>query len=223
MKIRNTLIALIVASIALMSCNKEENKVLYQSYGIAYPVEDQSYAFKVRTDQGNILIPSNTNYSLEDTTRIYSTFTLENEEDKNLDSLEVSFKFIDDILYKSISTADTSLGDDAIYVRENEIWQSDINGLLNIKFSFDGGGEIHLVNLYLDPEQALSDTLALEFRHNANADPYEKRVNGIVSFDMKLLDNYMNDKDSMFYSVKINRGSTSTYLDEWVGVYKPLE
>lgn len=220
MKFKTLLISIITSAVLLMSCEKEENKVVYHSYGIAYPVEGEDYAFKIKTDLGNTLIPNQANYVIDDITRVYATFSLVNEDESDSDSLEVDFIYMDDILYKNITTADSSLGDDAIYVRQGAVWQSDYNDVLNIAFAYDGRGEIHTVNLYLDTLVNNSDTVHLAFRHNRNADPNNYRVEGLVSFDLKLLQEYMGSKDSIPYQVSINRGTTNTYLNTWMGMYK---
>ena len=221
MKINKMIVALISALVLLVSCENNDSKTLYHSYGLAYPIEGESYSFKLKTDQGETLIPNQNSYNINDTARVYCTFTLMNEDESELDSVEVDFKMMTEILYKPITTQDSALGNDPVYIRKNEIWQSEYNQLLNVKFAFDGGGETHLINLYLAPTTTLQgDTIALELRHNANADPYHVRMEGLISFDLSLLDQFVTPGDSIYYKVNMERSNTYTYLDHWVGVYK---
>jgi len=220
MKLKRLFWALMSCVVLTTSCEKEESKTLYHSYGLAIPVEGEAYSFKINTDLGNVLIPQDDDYHLNDTTRVYVQFTMVNEDDSEMDSIEVELKFMDDILYKSITLQDSALGNDPIYVSEDAIWASSYNDILNIPFSFDGGGVTHLVNLYLDSICPTEDTLFMEFRHNANADAFHNRIGGLVSFDLSLMKDYLADKDSLIYIIDINRGHTHSYIDQWQGVYK---
>lgn len=205
------------------SCLKDESKITYQAFGIAHPVVGENYNYKIVTDDGEILIPAGTSYNIKDSCRVYSTFTFVNEDDYKLDSAEVDFIYIEDILYKPITNRDTSLGNSPIYVRKNKIWQSKYHRILNIPFEFDGGKEKHLISLYYNETKSNQDTVLLEFRHNANADPYNQRISGLVSFDLNCIEDFATVNDSIFYTVTINRGTSNLFINEWTGVYKKQE
>lgn len=219
-----SLLALILASLSLIySCQDESSDPQYHTYGLAYPVADREYSFKIVSDGGKTLIPSNSNYTVDSVRRVYTNFSFINQDDVSEDIVDVKFNLINNILYKGITNQDTSLGDDPVYVRKNEVWHSTTNNILNIPFQLSGGNEIHLLHLYYNPIKSVTDTMVLEFRHNANMDPYESLISGLVSFDLNTIEDNVTVTDSLIYKVSFNRGSTSVYAKEWFGIYKPLE
>lgn len=214
-------IVLFCGTLLLSSCDVDDAPIRYTTYGIAYPVDNESYTFKIKTDNGLVLIPASNNYRVDTISRVYGIFSFVNEADIQNDSAEVKFNYLESILYKQITSEDANLENSLIYVRENYIWQSEYNDVLNIRFEFNGGGEKHLVNLYYNETKSNQDTVLLEFRHNDNNDPHEARLEGLVCFDLKSLDDFITVTDSIVYKITFNKGTTASFIDEWHGVYKP--
>ncbi len=217
----NVLIALFCGMLLTVSCNDDDSPALFHAYGIAYPVEGESYPFTMNTDLGKVLIPTSSNYNIDTLCRVYATFSFVDEADYGKDSVLVDFKFMNKLLYKKITADSTDLGNSPVYVRKNNISQSKYNNVLNIPFEYEGGNETHRVNLWYNENASTADTLALEFRHNNNADPYSKRLSGLVCFDLNSISEHVNVTDSIVFKVSFNKGTTADFVSEWHGVYKP--
>ena len=79
-----------------------------------------------------------------------------------------------------------SIGHDSITIKD--MWIG--NDFLNIEFAYLGNDKTHFINLVSDASKVYTDgKIHLEFRHNANGDKPAYYYSGIVSFNLKSLQN----------------------------------
>ncbi|MCP4553360.1 MAG: hypothetical protein GY834_15260 [Bacteroidetes bacterium] len=203
----------------LSGCDKEEALPRWIGAGSIVKAVELADEFSILLDNGDQLFPNkiieNSNFKDEDRVVVYYSIT-----DKIDDaSLNVNIFNIVDILTKDVlqltESIQDSIGNDPIYINENNIWIA--NNHLNFDFIYHGGYSIHYINLVklFEDTHTEDDKLILEFRHNANNDPSNVLMSGIVSFRLESL--RIADEDSVDILVRILEYEDE--ILEWEGSY----
>jgi len=153
---------------------------------------DNNPFFYFRLDNNDLMWTAATNlryFRPKDGQRIIANYTiLSSGPTSGSYNHDVKLNDVYEVLTKGIfsvaSATQDSIGNDSIHLRN--LWIG--SDYLNIRFVYTGYDQIHYINLVSDASKVYTDGKThLEFRHNANGDSpiYYKR--GIVSFNLKSL------------------------------------
>jgi hypothetical protein len=209
-----------VTAVTFNSCSDDDGYSLGNfSVDIAsvVPLDKEGGSFYLRMDDGTTLMPVNTGLHFEpkDMQRAWVNFTLLSDNQSGYDHL-VKINAIQEVLTKEVidltSENEEEVGDDPAKILN--YWIGD--DYLNINFGLNIGGEkthyINLVRNTLSPaERDESDTIALEFRHNANGDPQRYGADSYVAFDLRPFQR--EDKQPVEFTLKVKGydGETTEY------------
>lgn len=199
----------VVFLLAVASCNKKDEHSLGEFHiDIATVIPMGENGYMLMLDNGEQLWPAATDvhYLPTRNQRVFVNYTTLSDQRAGYDHY-VRVNDIWNILTKKVidqtSQNTDSIGHDPVKI--NEVWVG--NDYLNIDFMFNYGGiRPHAINLVADspyPDTA-SDTLELEFRHNAYGSSSPRFYEGFVCFDLKPFQR--TDTDSVQLAVKARNG-----------------
>jgi len=216
MKKQIILAPIILATCLLFACNKEES--LYYSALGTISIRNDSVILE--SDNGTrMLVNNNESFgnSLQDTLRVIAYFTLADKAVPSGFDLVIDLQSMDKVLFKPVilltdMNAD-SIGNDELTV--SSLWL--VKDYLNLNFMFNGGSQLHYINLVRFPGEIPHDTINLEIRHNDNGDSFNSYYNGFVSFDLKGLRN--NLTDSVVLCIKAKEYNNQTYKQYFIYKY----
>ena len=184
-----------------MACHNEEYYSLdkfWQSIATVENPENNSAYFLVLDDSVRLwTAASNTNSRPKDGQRIIANYTILNNQPEGSEyDHDVRMNSVYEVLTKDIfkitPEKQDSIGNDPIGI--STMWIGSKSHYLNVEFIFHGRDKLHLVSLVSDDNKTYSDgKIHLEFRHNANNDTPDYRNAGIVSFDLRSLQDPANE------------------------------
>lgn len=196
---------LIIAALSVFSsCDDNSRSLGSFQINLATVVSETDKTFYLLLDNGSKLWPAATDiiYKPENNQRVFVNYTILSDRIGEYDNY-VKINDMWDILTKevielNVANAD-SIGNDPIKI--NDIW---IGGdYLNVSFMFNYGGirphAINLIKNTLDHDED-SESIELEFRHNAYDSSASRLYEGFVCFDLKPFRN--NETDSVKISIK---------------------
>lgn len=205
-------LSFLLLSVLLQSCLKEENDYAQLTIGTVRLIGDRYYYFDL--DNGCTMHPGDTTavrgYVPVDGQRVFIHFNLMNQDQPDYDYNATIYQ-IENILTKDVyimpaEKAD-SIGDD--YINITNLWIA--QDYLNVQYLFyyDRTSEVkHMLNLVVNTaadslwQEADSDYLPLEFRHNAFDERGNDRGVGLVSFRLASIDSLMTGKQGL--SIRTN-------------------
>ncbi len=167
----------------------------YSDTGTLIKSDDSFYYV---SDEGGVMVIDESSEVDEDSltsdsTRASVVYIVKKQYDEGDYDCKIKITEYDEILTKSIfhfysDTEDDvrdSIGNDIIRIKN--AWISD--DYLTIYFSYYGGSVTHYINLVQDEDSLETDDgkLILELKHNANDDPYNTELCGLVSFNISEL------------------------------------
>lgn len=199
---------LLSASLALtlFSCEKDKD---YYSLGdvwisMGFIEQANEGLFSIRLDNGDTLVPVSNAvpyFKTENNQRIMVNYTILDEVNQSTKKFYVKVNNLYEILYKDIieltEQNNDSIGNDPVHIID--IWKS--GSILNVEFSFLGGGITHYINLAKPAgnPNGQSEPIELELRHNARKDPFQYQLRSIVSFDLNSIE--IAGRDSIQFKV----------------------
>ena len=211
LKISTLLIGILLS---IPSCDDNNGRSLgdiYISIATVIPEGDNTYSFLL--DDGNRLWPAagDVRYTPTRDQRVFLNYTiLWNSQGATYD-YDIKVNDIWNILTKQAIELNAenqdSIGNDPVRIKD--IWVG--GDYLNISFLFNYGGvKPHLVNLVENTlsEEASSDAINLEFRHNAYESTQTKLFEGFVCYDLKPF--RKDDADAVDFSIKVKGWNEET-------------
>lgn len=194
MKLIKKLAFIMLFALLLVSCKDDGYSLDYYWIDIA-TVENptQRSAFFFRLDDNTLMFTAASNlldyYRPIDGQRIVANYTILNDKPAGSSyDHDVKLNNVYNVLTKEIyditPETEDSIGNAPIMI--SDMW---IGGdYLNIQFRYFGLNKIHFVNLISDASKTYDDgKIHLEFRHNAYNDMQSYLKRGIVSFNLKSL------------------------------------
>lgn len=193
-----------VLMLAFTSCNNDDDRYSLGDIWLGFGLVEDSNSYKIKLDNGNILIPVawNNYYNsgrgasdkekLISGDRVFINYTVLDEKldsEGELEAYYVKINALDEVLMKGIlditEAIEDSIGNDPIIVLNH--WVS--NNLLNLKLKYWGQNKTHYINLVKEPGQltAAGQPFMLELRHNDNDDHDHIAYTGFVSFKLDSL------------------------------------
>ena len=153
-----------------------------------------AHTFTINLDDGSVLFPAT--YPdlvghVENNERVLANFTILGNKSnaENQDQYYVKINSLRKILFKGIlditPEKEDSIGNDPIHVEDT--WVK--NDMLNFELKYQGGNEIHFINLVKQPGTINTDNgpVILELRHNKNGDTEHLPLSAIVTFKLDAL------------------------------------
>ncbi len=217
MKVKGYLLVLTILSITLFTaCNDDDGYSLDKHWIDIATVENQSgrSAFFFNLDDGTKMwtVASNfPNYIPKDGQRILADYTILSDkgEDEYYDH-DVKLNDVYTILTKGIFEVTPETQDSIGYNKINvkNMWIG--SDYLNVEFTYPGGNKIHYINLVPAEEVYDDGKIHLEFRHNANEDNASYALWGMVSFDLRSL----QDEDVESFSIVVHWDSFDTPIEK---------
>jgi len=211
MQLSLKIFVLIAAISFFSSCKKEvdEPELVYKMAITTVENPDSIANFYLRLDNSQKMWVSSTifpNYKPISGQRIIAYFNIISE--SKSDSLyDYSIKLNDvyPVLTKEIlnikTTQQDSIGNDSIQI--DDMWVG--SDFLNVQFTYLANDQLHLINLVKDTAKVYTDgKVHLEFRHNSNFDLPAFYKSGIVSFNIKSLQNNIPANDSLKLVIHVN-------------------
>lgn len=105
-----------------------------------------------------------------------------------------------------------SIGNDSIYVEEGSVWIG--SNYLNVEFQYRGYNKTHFINLVVDSLKTYNDNkIHLELRHNGNNDEPIYSLRGVVSFDLRTLENHAADSVNLAIHVNLPNKASDTVFE----------
>lgn len=199
-------LSFILALLTIVSCNKKDDHSLGAfRINLATVITEGRNSYYLLLDNGKRLWPaaSDIAYSPVNNRRVFVNYTTLSDKKNGYDHY-IKVNDIWNILTKNTieltpQNAD-SIGHDP--VRINAVWVG--GDYLNIDFMFNYGGiRPHAINLVENklPLKTLSDTIGLEFRHNAYNSRNKRLYEGFVCFNLKPF--RREDADSVKLAIKV--------------------
>ena len=199
---KKILILAAVLPFLFMACNDDDAYSLdkfWQSIATVENPENNSAYFFMCDDSVRMwtAAPMGMTYRPKSGQRIIANYTILNDQPKGSEyDHDVRMNSVYEVLTKDIFkvTPETqdSIGNDPIEIVS--MWIGSKSHFLNVEFVFHGLNKTHFVSLVSDANKTYSDgKIHLEFRHNANNDSPSYRKAGIVSFDLRSLQDPANE------------------------------
>ena len=193
MKMINKFLFVAVMSLLFISCNDDEGYSLNDVWRSIATVEnpDDEAHFFFTLDNGKrmwTVATSNPQYKPKDGQRIIADYTILSDgpadgsyqHDVKLIS---AYKILTKEIFGITPETQDSIGNDPVVIED--IWIG--NDYLNVQFVYKGQNKTHMINLVSDQSKQYDDKIHLEFRHNANDDAPTYNMRGIVSFNLRSL------------------------------------
>jgi hypothetical protein len=207
---------------------------MWVGFGIIEQVNSNPVEYKIKMDDGNVLVPMTSGYSrpwyyqgtndpgsrLKTGDRILMNYTVLGDnidEEGNVDTYYVRVNSIKKILLKGILDITEenrdSIGNDPIIVKD--CWMTD--SLLNFEIKYWGRYEMHYINLVKEPGELteFDQPFELELRHNDNGDIEDIPYAAYVSFNLNALQ--VEGLDSVQF--RVTSADYDEALFEYEGVY----
>lgn len=189
---------LILTTIIIASCSLDDsdNEALYQAYGVIKEDSRTSGKLYVRSDEGRVILPSQSNLlSNEDRdSRVWMTFsTADNVELDTLKANVYDFLIVTQMDFKTQNDESVS---DNVYLQNMWVAQDYLTLIMNVAAGSDNSLKNHKYTMFLDEEsvnsiEEVSDTVHLEFKYDRNDDTNTKSFTKIVALK---LDDKINAK-----------------------------
>ncbi|NDV47561.1 hypothetical protein D0T49_10930 [Paludibacter sp. 221] len=220
MKAVKKLLFLLLFTVFMVSCKDDGYSLDYYWIDIA-TVENtgQRSAFYFRLDDNTLMFTAASNfynyYRPKDGQRIIANYTILNDKPEGSAydhdvRLNDVFEVLTKEVYSITPETEDSIGNDPINIVD--MWIG--NDYLNVEFEFKGLNKVHFINLVSDANKTYTDgKVHLEFRHNAYGDMPSYRRRGIVSFNLKSLQEGVSgvDKLDLVIHVKESDSVEKTY------------
>jgi hypothetical protein len=205
------------AVLAASCSTNNENDVLYQSYGVVKEDANTSGKLYIRSDEGNIIIPTLSSLiSNEDRDkRVWMMFfTSDNVQSDTIRANVYDFLKITSIDFKKEN--DDSTSDE---VRSPKIWvaQDYLTLIMEVTAGSENSLQNHQYTMYSDTI-VVNDTVRMEFKYDRKSDSHNSRFNKIVA--LKLDDKIKPAQGSNSVIMAIKYRTDAGFKEEYITYQK---